>query len=80
MMSGFERIGALNDGLNAVERHPGIAGMKVGDCRDLELQPGGPSRRRNVIPRDAKLQHGFAEPVSRGRDAKRAQPTDDLKK
>jgi hypothetical protein len=42
---GLERIGALNDGMNAVQRHPGIAGMKVGNGRDLELQPGGPSRR-----------------------------------
>ena len=63
----IERIGAFDDRLNAFQRHPGIAGMKVGDDGDLELEIGGPLRRQDVIARDAKPQHRLdAEPVCRG--------------
>jgi hypothetical protein len=49
--------------------------MNVGDHGDLEREIGGPSRRRKIVPRDAKLQDRFAEPVSRGSNAKCAQST-----
>jgi hypothetical protein len=34
---GIERIGALDDRLDVLQRHPGIAGVKVGDDGYLEL-------------------------------------------
>ena len=76
---GVQCIGSLDDPLDAVERHPGIAGVKIGDDGDLELEIGGPLRRRKVVADDAKLQRGFGEPVSRGRDAERAQATKEFK-
>jgi hypothetical protein len=63
----IEPIGAIDDRLDALERHPGIAGMQVGDDGDLELKGGGPLRRRDIIACDAKPQHRLdAEPVCRG--------------
>ena len=62
----FERIGSFDDLVNPLQRHPGIAGVKVGDHGDVELEIGGPLRRRKVVARDVKLQHGFAEPICRG--------------
>ena len=62
----IERIGAFDDRLNAFQRHPGIAGVKVGDDGYPELEIGGPLRRLDVIARNAKPQHGLAEPVCRG--------------
>ena len=44
---GVERIGALDDRLDALQRHPGIAGMEVGDDGDPELEIGRPLRRLN---------------------------------
>ena len=72
---GVQRIGALDDALDAIDRHPGIAGVKVGDGRDPELESLWPSWRREIVARNAKPHYGFAEPVSSGRDAKRAEPT-----
>ncbi len=40
-----ERIGAFDDAVNAIERHPGIAGMEIGDDGDRQLEIGRPSRR-----------------------------------
>jgi len=54
----MKRIGAFDDGFDAFQRHPGVAGMKVGDDGYLELETGGPLRRRDVIPRNAKPQQG----------------------
>ena len=42
---GVERVGTLHDVGDVVERHPGIAGVKVGDGRDSEIKPGGPAAR-----------------------------------
>ena len=36
---GLERIGAFDDRLDMIERHPGIAGMEVGDRGDPEFEP-----------------------------------------
>src|SRR3981189_2579098 len=66
---GAERIGALHNGLDVIQRHPGIAGMKIGDRGDLELETGGPLRRGNAVARDAKPQHGLdAETIAGGRN------------
>ena len=63
----IERIGAFDDRLNAIQRHPGIAGMQVGDDRDLERKISRPLRRGNIVARDAKPQHRLdAEPIGRG--------------
>jgi hypothetical protein len=60
------RIGAIDNRLDVLQRHPGIAGMKIGDDGDLELETGGPLRRQNIIPRDPKPQHRLnADPVCR---------------
>jgi hypothetical protein len=41
--------------------------MKVGDHGNLEIEIGWPLRRQQVIPRNAKPQHGLdAEPIRRG--------------
>jgi len=57
---GVERIGLRSTNrLDALKRHPGIAGVKVGDGGDLELETGGPSRRPDMVARDAKAQRGL---------------------
>ena len=62
-----QRVGLRDDRLNVLQGHPGIAGMKIGDHRDLELEIGRPLRRLDIVARDAKPQHGLdAEPVCRG--------------
>ena len=43
------RIGQIDDGADALLRHPGIAGVDVGDDGDLEIEAGGPSRRGQRI-------------------------------
>ena len=64
---GIERIGAVDDRLDAFQRHPGVAGMKVGDHGYLQIEIGRPLRRQEVIPRDAEPQHGLdSEAVSSG--------------
>ena len=64
---GAERIGALHNCLDVIQRHPGIAGMKIGNRGDLELETSGPLRRGNIVARDAKPQHRLdAEPIGRG--------------
>ena len=46
----IERIGAFDDGRNALKRHPGIAGMDVGDGGNLELEISWPLRRLDIVP------------------------------
>ena len=70
----LERVGARDDVLDAIERHPGIAGVQVRDRSDPEMQARGPFRRRNMIARNAKPQHRRAEPVGGGGDTP-ARPT-----
>ena len=75
-----KRIGAFDDRLNVLERHPGIAGVEIGDDGDRELMIGWPLRRRNMIARDPKPQHGLAEAIGRGREAGGAKSGDEAKK
>ncbi len=71
---GIERVGARHDRGDVVERHPGIAGVKVGDGRDLQFEAGGPAARREVISRHAQPQQRLdAETVGRRRGAERAE-------
>jgi hypothetical protein len=63
---GVERIGAFDDLLDAVERHPGIAGVNVGDHGDFKREIGGPLPRRQAVLREPQLQHRLAKPVGRG--------------
>ncbi len=53
---GLQRIGVLDDRLDALQRHPGIAGVNVGDDGDLQLEIRGPLPRRQMIARDARPQ------------------------
>ena len=76
----IERIGPIDDRRNAIQRHPWIAGMEIGDDGDLERKIRRPLRRRDVIARDAKPQHRFdAEPVGCGRNTECAQSGDEMK-
>jgi hypothetical protein len=77
---GIERIGPFDDRLDTIQRHPGIAGMEVRDDGDPELEIGGPLRRLNGVPRDAKPQLGLAEPVCCGRNAGNAETGEEAKK
>ena len=61
-----ERIGTLDNRLDTVERHPGVAGMQVGDDGDLEPEIGGPLRRLYIVARDAKPQFGLAKTIGDG--------------
>jgi len=70
---GIQRVGALDNAVDAIERHPGIAGVKVGDRGDPELKSPWPSRRREIVAGDAEPHDGFAEPVGGGGNAERAQ-------
>jgi hypothetical protein len=76
----LKRVGAFDDRLDMIERHPRIAGVEVSDRGDPELEPCRPLRRRKVVPRDAKPQDRSGETVSSGRDAYRAQSTHGLQK
>jgi hypothetical protein len=71
----LQRVGALDDFLDALQRHPWIASVQVGDHRYPEREIRGPLRGRNVVARDAKPEDGFAEPVSRSRGTERAKRT-----
>jgi hypothetical protein len=54
--------------------------MKVGDDGYLEIETGRPLRRQQVIPRDAKPQHGLdSESVGSGRSAEGAKPGNEAK-
>ena len=53
--------------------------MEIGDDGDLELKIAGPLRRLNMIARDAKPQHGLAEPIGRGRQAGGAESGNEAK-
>ena len=44
-----QRIGALDDRLNMRQRHPGIAGMDVGDGGNPKLETGRPLRRLDIV-------------------------------
>jgi len=69
---GVRRIDTLDNPVDAIDRHPGIAGVKVGDGRDPELESLWTSWRREIVARNARPHYGSA---SSGRDAKRAEPT-----
>ena len=62
---------------DALQRHPGIAGVKVGDGGDLEFETGGPLRRCNVVARDTKPQRGLAKSISDGGNAGGAEAGDE---
>ena len=48
---GVKRVGALDDRLDVIQRHPRIAGVYIGDDGDLELKIGRP------LPRHAGTHH-----------------------
>jgi hypothetical protein len=73
-------MGALDDILDALQRHPRIAGMQVGDNRDSKREIRRPLFWGNVVARDAKLQYGLAEPIGRGRAGQRPEPAAETKK
>ena len=73
---GVERIGAIDDALDPLQRHPGIAGMNVGDDGDLEREIRRPLPRGRVITGDAEPQRLDADAIGRGRDAERGQAAD----
>ena len=75
----IERIGAFDDRLDTLQRHPGIAGVKVGDDGNSELEIGGPLRRLDVVPRHAKPQYRLAESVCGGRGTEGAEPSNESK-
>jgi len=76
---GPKRVGAFDDRLDVLERHPGIAGMNVGEDRDVELEARGPLRRVERVTRDAKPQHRLAEAIGGRRHAESAKPGQKLK-
>ena len=74
---GIQRIGAFDDRLDAIERHPGIASMEVGDGGDPELEIRRPLPRRKIIADGAEPQHRLdAEPIGRRRSTEGAKPAD----
>ena len=75
-----QQIGVLDDRLDAIERHPRIAGMKVGDRGNPERKVRRPLRRGNVVTRNPKPQYGLdAKPICRGRAGEGAQPANETK-
>src|SRR5260370_11808550 len=76
----IKRIGVIDNRLDMLQRHPGVAGMQVGNDGDLELEIRGPSRRLEVVARNAKPQQGLdAEPISRRSSAEGAQTRNETK-
>ncbi len=75
----IERVGAVDDRLDAFQRHPGVTGVNVGHDSYPEIEAGRPLRRRKLVSCDTQPQHGLAKSIGRGRDAKRAQPADEPK-
>ena len=77
---GMKRVGAFDDRLNVPKRHPGIAGMKVGDDGDLELEARRPLRWRNVVTGNVKPQQRLdAEAIGRGRGAEGTEAGEEAK-
>jgi hypothetical protein len=74
----LKRIGALDDGRDVIQRHPGIAGMDVGDDGDLETEVGRPLRRPKIVADDAEPQQGLdADPVESGSRAEGSGSTEE---
>jgi hypothetical protein len=73
----IQRVGTIDDGLDPVQRHPGVAGMNVGDHGDLQRKIRRPLARGRVIAGDPKPQHRLdADAVSGGRDGESRQAAD----
>ena len=70
---GLQRIGAFDDTLDALQRHPGIAGVQIGNRSDLQFETGGPLRRREIIARDLQPQQRLAKTIGRAGNADRAE-------
>src|SRR6266436_6725734 len=76
----FERIGAVDDLCDVRKRHPGIARVEIGDRRDSELKIGRPSRRPNMVARDAKPKQRLdTKAVGRRREASGAKSGNEAK-
>ena len=75
-----KRVGAFDDRIDVVERHPGIAGMEVGDNGDPELEIRRPARRRDLVARDIEPKDRLAEAIGRARDAGGTDPGHGAKK
>src|ERR1700743_2292197 len=75
-----ERIGVRDDLFDMRERHPGIAGMNVGDGRDLERETGRQSRRVDIVTRHAKRYDRLGKSICRARRTEGAEPGAKLKK
>ena len=77
MISGLSALVRSTMPLDALQRHPGIARMQVGDDGDLQLEAGRPLRRRRIVARDAQPHQRLdAKTIGRGGDAERAEPAD----
>ena len=61
-----QRVGPRHDGLDMRQRHPGIAGMDVGDRRDLQLEAYRPIARTNMIIGDAEAKRLDAHAIGGG--------------
>ena len=70
---GLQRIGAFDDTLDALQRHPGIAGVQIGNGGDLQSEPGGPLRGRKIVARDLQPQQRLAKTIGRAGNADRAE-------
>src|SRR6266436_6605050 len=77
---GLQGIGPFDDGRDVFQRHPGIAGMEIGDGRDRELKIRRPMRWPNMVARDAKPKQRLdAETIGGGREAGGAKPGNETK-
>ena len=53
------------------QRHPGIAGVQIGDDGDLQPEAGRPLQRRQIVARDIEPFRARCRPIGCGRDAER---------
>ena len=76
----IKSVGALDDRLDMIRRHPGIAGVNIGDGGDLQLKTRRPLRRRQVIARHVEPQQRLdAETIGRRRGAEGAETGQEAK-
>ena len=75
---GAEIVGLLHDRLDALDLHPRLAGVQIGNSSNRDVKVVGPARKLEVVARDARTPKGLDRERISGRrstdDAERSKP------
>ena len=77
---GTKRVGTFDDGLDMLARHPGIAGVQIGNGRELQLEARGPLWRPDVVARHVEPQQRLeTDTIGRRRGTEGAETGEEAK-